>query len=167
MPLTAAEKNQIAQLSQLAATETIVAEAGLGLVGAAGIGLVFLPIALGISAALNRVRFPQLSTGDIARTARAAGEGFAISSDPFFGDVVISRPEQADFLTELVRNSALRRITAEQDTSRLFLERRGLIEGLAESAQDRGFAAAIDPNLRGGVFRPSADQPLQFIEGEF
>ncbi len=115
----------------------------------------------------SRIRFPQLSPGDIARAALAAGEGFAISSDPFFGDVVISTPDQADHLTELVRESAIRRVLAEQDTSRLFLERRAFMERQAATAQERGFATAIDPNLRGGLLRATAESPLQFIEGDF
>ncbi len=167
MPLTAGEKNLIASGGQIAAQTAIVEAAGLSLAGAGLLGLAFLPLALGISAALNRVRFPQLRIEDLGTAAIAARQGFLISSDPFFGDVVISRRDQVDNLTELVRNSAIRRVAAEQDTSRLFLERRGLIEGLAETAADRGFAQVVDPNLRGGVFRPTADAPLQFIEGDF
>jgi len=167
MPLTGNEKNQIAQLSSVATQLAIAEAAGLGAGGTALLALPFIPVILGISAALNRVRFPQLTTRDIGRAAIAARQGSVISSDPFFGDVVISHPDQADFLTELVRNSAIQRVAAEQDTSRLFLERRGVIEGLAETAQERGFASTIDPRLRGGVTRPSAEEPLQFIEGDF
>ncbi len=167
MPLSAEEKNLIASGGQAAAQVAIVEAAGLSIAGAGLLGLAFLPLALGISAALNRVRFPQLRIEDLGSAALAAQQGFRVSSDPFFGDVVISHPDQIDNLTELVRNSAIRRISAEQDSSRLFLERRGLIEGLAETAPDRGFAEVVDPNLRGGVFRPTADAPLQFIEGDF
>jgi len=167
MPLTAQEKNLIASGGQIAAQAAIVEAAGLGLGGAGLLGIVFLPLALGLTAQFNRVRFPRLSPGDIGEAARAATQGSVISSDPFFGDVVISQPDQVDHLTELVRNAAILRITAEQDTSRAFLERRALIEGLESSAAERGFATTIDPNLRGGVFRPTADEPLQFIEGDF
>ncbi len=163
MPLTGQEKNQLVQLGTLSAQVTIVESAGLGLSGASLIALPFLPLILGLTAAFNRVRFPRLSPAEIGRAALAGQAGFVVSSDPFFGDVVISTRDQAENLTELVRNAAIRRIAAEQDTSRLFLERRAVIEGLAESAEERGFATAIDPELRGGVFRPSADEPLQFI----
>ncbi len=164
MPLTAGEKNLIASGGQLVVQTAIVEEAGLGLLGGGLLGIAFLPLSLGLAAQFNRVRFPRLSPGNIGL---AAASGSLISSDPFFGDVVISQPDQADFLTQLVRSSAMRRVAAEQDTSRLFLQRRALIEGLAESAEERGFAPAVDPSLRGGVFRPSADAPLQFIEGDF
>ncbi len=167
MPLTAQEKNLIASGGQIALQTTIIEAAGLGLAGGGLLGLAFLPLTLGLAAQFNRIRFPQVSPGDIGRAARATTEGSLISSDPFFGDVVISQPDQAEFLTELVRNSAIRRIAAEQDTSRLFLQRRAVIEGLAESAQERGFASTIDPEFRGVVVRPAADAPLQVIEREF
>ena len=153
-PHTAREKNQIAQGIQIVAASLPFP-----------INFLVLPAVAGITASLTRVRFPRLSPGDIGRAAAQARQGSVISSDPFFGDVVISQPDQAEFMTELVRNSAIRRIAAEQDTSRLFLQRRAVIEGLSETAQERGFASTIDPNLRGGVFRPSDDAPLQFIEG--
>jgi len=167
MPLSAQEKNLLATGGQLALQSAIVEGAALGLVGGGLLGLAFLPLTLGLAAQFGRVRFPRLSPGDIGRAALQARQGSVISSDPFFGDVVISQPDQVDNLTELVRNSAIRRIAAEQDTSRIFLERRGVIEGLAESGSDRGFATTIDPSLRGGVFRPTADAPLEFRQGDF
>ncbi len=167
MALTAQEKNAIASGLSVTGQALIVEEAALGLTGAGLLGLVFAPLALGLAAEFGRVRFPRISPGDILRLARAGQEGFVVSSDPFFGDAVISTPDQARNLTELVRNSAIRRVAALQDTSRAFLQRRLLIEGLAESAPGRGFATAVDPSLRGGVFRASADDPLQFIEGDF
>ncbi len=167
MPLTPQEKNLIAGGGQAAAQIAIVETAGLGLGGAGLLGLVFLPLALGLAAEFNKVSFPRLSPGDIARAALAAQEGFAISRDPFFGDIVISRPDQAHLLTGLVRDSAIRRVAAMQVNSRAFLQRRALIEGLAETAEERGFARAVDPSLRGGVFRATAEAPLHFIEGNF
>ncbi len=167
MALTAEEKNLIAAGGQIALQTTIVEAAGLGLLGGGLLGLAFLPLTLGLAAQFNRVRFPQISPGDIGRAAAQARQGSVISSDPFFGDVVISQPDQVEFLTELVRNSAIRRIAAQQDTSRLFLQRRAVIEGLAESAQERGFASTIDPEFRGVVVRPAADAPLQVIERDF
>ncbi len=167
MPLTAQQKNSIATGGSVATQVAIVEGAGLGIAGAGLLGLVFAPIALGLAAEFNRTRFPQLSPGDIGRLAQAGQEGFVVSSDPFFGDAVISTPGQAEHLTELVRNSAIRRVAALQDHSRAFLQRRALIEGLAESAEERGFAPTVDPALRGGVFRATADAPLRFIEGDF
>jgi len=169
MPLTAQEKNALASGGQLFAQAAIVKALSLGLGGAGLLGLAFLPLSLGLAAQFGRVRFPRLSPGDIGRAAAAARQGSVISSDPFFGDVVISQPDQAEFLTELVRNSAIRRVTAEQDTSREFLIRRGVIEGLAESAQARGFPAttAEIEDLRVGVFRPAADAPLEIRQRNF
>ncbi len=167
MPLTAAEKNQIAQGTTAAAQVAIIEGLGLGVTGSVPVAVAFLPLVLGLSAQFNRVRFPRLSPADIGRAAIASRQGSVISSDPFFGDVVISQRDQVDHLTELVRNSAIRRIAAEQDTSRLFLARRAIIQGLEETAEERGFATAIDPSLRGGVFRATAEAPLQFIEGDF
>ncbi len=156
MALSAKEKNDIAQ--------------GIQLVSSAlpfPINFLALPLVLGLTASLTRVRFPRISPADIGRTVAESFRGSVISKDPFFGDVVISQPDQAEFVTELVRNSAIRRIAAQQDTSRLFLERRGVIEGLAQTAQERGFATSTEEirNLRGSVFRPSADAPLQFLPG--
>ncbi len=156
MPLTAKDKNQIAQGIQIAASTLPFP-----------LNFVTLPLVAGITASLTRVHFPHLSPGDIGRAALAASAGSRISSDPFFGDVVISQSDQAEFLTELVRNAAITRVAAEQDSSRLFLQRRALIEGLEETAPSRGFALAVDPSLRGGVLRPTADAPLKFVEGDF
>ncbi len=167
MPLSAEDKNLLASGGQLAAQLAIVELASLSAIGQPLLALQFLPLTLGISSQINRVRFPQLGIADLGRAAVQARQGSVISADPFFGDVVISQRDQVDNLTELVRNSAIRRIAAEQDTSRLFLARRALIEGLADTAGERGFATAIDPTLRGGVFRATADDPLQFIEGDF
>ncbi len=166
MPLTGAEKNQIAQLGILSTTQSLTTALGLGALGGSILGALFLPLSLGLSAQFGRVRFPRLSPGDIGRASQA-GSAFRISSDPFFGDVVISRPEQAPFLEELVQASAIRRVVATADNSPILLRRRAIIEGLAESAGVRGFESAIDPEVRGGVFRPTADAPLQFIPGDF
>ena len=167
MPLSVQEKNQIAQGGTAVAQIAIAEGAGLGLLGTGLLGVAFLPLIAGLTAQQTRVRFPQLSPMDIGRAARAAGSGFSISSDPFFGDVVISRPEQAPFLAQLVRSSAERRFAATQDFSDLLVLRQGVIEGLEETAVERGFAREVDPALRGGVFRETEDAPLQFIEGNF
>ncbi len=167
MPLSPVEKNQIAQGGIAAGSVATALLAGVGLLGSTGIGLAFVPLALGVSRLFGRIRFPRLSPADIGRAAAASIRGSVISTDPFFGDIVISHPDQARFLTELVRNAAIRRLAAEQDTSRIFLQRRALAEGLEATAEERGFAPAVDPSLRGGVFRATADDPLQFIEGNF
>ncbi len=165
MPLTGEEKNAIAQGATAATQVAIIEGLGLSLAGGGFISLAFLPLIAGLTIEFSdQPQFPRLSPGDLTRAAVLAGQGFEVSSDPFFGDVVISTADQVDHLTELVRNSAVRRIAAEQDTSRLFLARRAVIEGLAESAPDRGFATAIDPNFRGQAIRATADSPLQVIE---
>ncbi len=166
MPLTGAEKNQIAQLGILSTTQSLSTALGLSALGAGVLGLAFLPLTLGLSAQFGRIRFPRVSPGDFGRLAQLGPE-FRISSDPFFGDFVVSRPEQAPFLEALVEAAAINRIVAQADNSALFLRRREIIEGLGESAEERGFAAAIDPTVRGGVFRPTAEEPLRFIPGEF
>ncbi len=154
MPLSTKDKNNIAQGIQITASLLPFP-----------LNFLTLPLVAGLTAELTRVRFPRISPTDIGRTVQASLRGSLISRDPFFGDIVISEPDQAEFLTELVRNAALRRVAAETDFSRLFLQRRAVIEGLAESAEERGFARVVDPSLRGGVFRASADEPLRFIEG--
>jgi len=160
MALSAQEKNDIAQGIQIAAAFL-----------PAPFNFLVFPLLAGITADLTRIRFPRgPNIGSVVQQLldlEARGLSARVSRDPFFGDTVISTADQAQFLTELVRNAALRRVAAEQDSSRLFLQRRALIEGLEESAEERGFARAVDPSLRGGVFRPGPEQPLQFIEGDF
>ncbi len=170
MPLSATEKNLIAPpgvvdfFTNISTADVVTGLQFLPSVLPFPINIGATALVAGITAQLTRIRFPQLLPRDIGRAALAAGSGSVISLDPFFGDVVISHPDQARHLTELVRNSAIRRVAAEQDTSRLFLQRRAVIEGLAESAQERGFASTIDPNLRGQAFRATADSPLTFRE---
>ncbi len=171
MPLSATEKNLIAPpgvvdfFTNISTEDVVQAINLLPSVLPFPLNVFTLPLVQGLTIALTpRVRFPRLSPGDIGRAASAGRAGSLISQDPFFGDVVISQPDQAEHLTELVRNAAIRRVAAEQDTSRLFLARRAVIEGLAESAQERGFASTVDPNLRGAAFRATADSPIQFIE---
>ena len=167
MPLSVQEKNQIAQGSTAVGQVALAEGLGLGLLGGGLLGIAFLPLIAGISAQLGRIRFPRISTGDIGRVTVASGQGFDVSREPFFGDFVISSPEQAPFLAELIRKSAERTFRATQDFSDIFGVRQGVIEGLAETAVERGFAREIDPALRGGVIRQTEDAPLQFIEGNF
>lgn len=185
MPLTGEEKNQIAlgaQLvsgtlpfpiiggtsAELALSDERQAAQSIQQIASAlpfPFNFLSLPLVAGLTALLTRDRAPQLSPSDIGRAARLAGEGFVISSDPFFGDVVISTPDQAQHLVELVRESAIRRVIADQtQDSRLFLERKFRIERLAETAEARGFDTMIDPDFRGAAFRATADSPLQVIE---
>ena len=167
MPLSVQDKNLIAQ-GGTTVTQIAIAQAlGLGLLGGGLLGIAFLPLIAGIQAQQNRIRFPRLSPGDIGRASEFAGSGFEVRTEPFFGDLLISRPEQAPFLGGLIRGAATRRIIAEQDFSPIFDVRQGVIEGLAETAVERGFAREIDPALRGGVFRQTEDAPLQFVEGDF
>ncbi len=129
----------------------------------------------GLVADLTRIRFPRISPGQVSQeilnitrgTGGRAGAEARVTSSPFDLRQFISNRDQDEFLTELMREDAIRRLVAQQDTSRLFLQRRALIEGLAESAEERGFASVVDTDLRGGVFRATADSPLQFIQGDF
>ncbi len=171
MPLSATEKNLIAPpgvvdfITNISTADVVQAINFLPAVLPFPINIFAVPLVQGLTTALTpRIRFPQVQPGDIGRLALAAQAGSVISRDPFFGDAVISQPDQAGHLTELVRNAAIRRVAAEQDTSRAFLARRAVIEGLAESAQERGFASTIDPNLRGQAFRATADSPVTFRE---
>ncbi len=118
-----------------------------------------------------RQRFPRLiGGGQILRTVvnlQKRGLTPRLGLDPFTGGVLISTADQAQHLQELTRNAAIKRLAIDQDTSQIFEAREALIRGLRETAVERGFASRIDPALRGGVFRPTADAPLQFIEGVF
>jgi len=187
MPLTPEEKNQIAQGGLSAASLSVStpsiatafvtggastggsALAGLGAVGVTFLpALAFLPPALGLAALFGRQRFPKGPTGpqifDPIDRLRARGLDPRISRDPFFGDLVISTRDQDPFLDELVSNAAVNRIVAQTDFSDVLAFRQGVVEGLAETAQERGFSREIDPTFRGGVFRQTADAPLQLVE---
>ncbi len=129
------------------------------------------PLVQGLTQTITRVRSPR-GPGPIAilkQTGALQRRGLqtVISGDPFFGTTVISTIDQASRLDEFVLQAARRRITAEQDFSPIFRARQAVVEGLRETAVERGFARTIDPNLRGGVFRETAESPLQFIEGDF
>ncbi len=171
MALTGAEKNQIAQLGVQSGIQAASAALGFGLVGTAGLGLLALPLIIGLQQQFNRIRFPRLppigSISQLIRDLTARGLEPRVSTDPFFGDVVISRAEQAPFLSQLLEARARVRIAEGIDNAPLLLRRKELIEGLSETAEERGFATTIDPTLRGGVFRPTADAPLQFVQGDF
>lgn len=193
MPLTPEEKNQIAQgglaagsaavgsAVTLTAAETFIGGSvatggsllgGLGTLGFSFLPLLaFLPPAIGLASLFGRQRFPKGPTGSeifppIARL-RARGLEPRLSRDPFFGDLVISTLDQDPHLDELVRDAALRRVAAQTDFSDVLRFREGITEGLRETAQERGFPLTFDPSLRGGVFRETADAPLQFVEGDF
>lgn len=170
MPLTAQEKNQIAQLSVAAGVQTVATSAALSALGAGALGIVALPLIIGLQQQFNRVRFPKIDPLAALRATQplqARGLQTRISADPFFGQTVISTVDQDASLSQFVRDAALRRIRASQDFSSIGRVREALVEGLAQTAADRGFRSSIDPSLRGGVFRETADSPLQFIEGDF
>ncbi len=170
MPLTAQDKNAIAQGGVQAGVLSVSSAAGLGALGTGGIGILALPLVLGITAHFSRVRFPRIDPLAALRAARPLqrrGLQTRISADPFFGDTVVSTVDQDPHLDELVFRRAERRFAATQDFSPIARQRQAVIEGLRETAVERGFRSSIDPSLRGGVFRETADSPLQFIEGEF
>ncbi len=187
MALTGGEKNLIAQsglgAGQAAVVTPTLAEAFIGgavagggstTAGLVGLGfsflplLAFLPPAIGLASLFGRQSFPKGPTGreifDPVDRLRAQGLDPRISRDPFFGDLVISTRDQDPFLAELVRNAAVRRVAAQEDFSDILAIREGVVSGLAETAQERGFARTVDPSFRGGVFRPTADEPLQLVE---
>ncbi len=118
-----------------------------------------------------RQRFPRLPPGGriLQEVVNLNKRGLVprLGRDPFTGGVLISTADQAQHLQELTRNAAVHRLAIDQDTTQLFEAREALITGLRETAVERGFASRIDPSLRGGVFRPTADAPLQFLEGVF
>jgi len=152
----------------------VAAAGGGGLAALGGLAavaiplLAFLPPALGLASLFGRQRFPKGPTGreifDPIDRLRAQGLDPRISRDPFFGDLVISTRDQDPFLDELVRNSAVRRVAAQTDFSDILAFREGVVEGLAETAVERGFSREVDPSFRGGVFRETADSPLQLVE---
>ncbi len=170
MPLTAQEKNQIAQGSALVASTTIATTAGLGALGASGIGIVLLPLLLGLQQQFGRVHAPAINPISIlneTRALRRRGLEPRITQDPFFGDTIISARDQDFFLPEIIRGLAERRVRAQTDFSSIFRQREAVGAELARTAEARGFRTSIDPNLRGGVFRATAESPLEFIEGDF
>lgn len=131
------------------------------------------PLVQGLTQEIARVRSPR-GPGPIAilnqtRALQRRGLQTVISRDPFFGNTVISTVDQAARLDEFVLQAAERRIRAQQDFSPIFRARQAVIEGLRETAVERGFAATVADvaNLRGAVGRRTADSPLEFTEGDF
>ncbi len=179
-PLTGFQKTQIAQGVSLGAqTELLVAQPQL----LAGIGpaalplLAFLPPVVGLAALFGRVRFPTGGTeeqlfGPIRELERMGRRG-RISSNPFTGRPVISAFDQDPFLFSLLERRARQEQIAPllpAFSESLGREREALITGLEQSAVERGFArslADLPEGLRGGVFRPTAESPLEFVEGDF
>ncbi len=178
MPLDSAEKNQIAQGGLGASQLNLVATANLSTLGAAGLGIAFLPVALGVTTLFapggpfGPPGFPKGPTheqlfGPVERL-RARGLEPRISQNPFIpGSTVISTFDQGPILDQLVMEATLRRFTAGQDFSPILTGREALVRGLASTATARGFREKIPEPLRGGVFRETAESPLQFIEGDF
>jgi len=173
MPLSAQEKNDIA----LASTLLLGVNVGQGIDESLQrrepvISLAFGTVVADLLAGLNPI-VPRISVehpflvSQQARVLQRRGFDPRISSDPFFGDTVISTRDQDPFLDEFVLQSAQRRLNVGRDFSPIRLAREAVIEGLASTAASRGFRSTIDPSLRGGVFRETAELPLQFIEGDF
>lgn len=135
-------------------------------------GAIFVaPIVAGIAAEIFDIDFPQISVGDVARAARfnerirARGLEPVITTDPFTGNVLLATKDQIPILGQLAKEAALRSLP-QPDTELRFQARQGLIDALAESAPARGFferTEDIPADLRGGVFRATADSPLMFL----
>ncbi len=175
MPLTAVEKNLIAQGGLTAGAADLTAFALLSAPETLGLSLALIPISFAIQEFfLPRQRSPRSNAPELLRQVdvirRQRGIQGRISRDPFTGADVISTFNQDPILLQLLAERAVReqgRIGVQERSAFDLATRQGVIEGLARTAQERGFPATFDPALRGGVFRPAADQPLRFIEGNF
>lgn len=174
MPLTAAEKNQLMSSGIQAGIASLSAQAGLTALGTSALGIAALPLLLGLQQQLNRVRFPQIKLGQLQEVIDIGGElarrGLepVVSRDPFSFDVLVGTAGQD--LPLLAQEAFERRIGQEigaLEAPRILAEREALIEGLRETAVERGFfetTADIPADLRGGVFRPTPSAPLQFVQ---
>ncbi len=175
MPLTAEEKNQIAQ-GGLTGTQTAIASGlGFSAAGVAALAIPFLPPAAGLLALFGRAKFPKgppledLINPILDLERRFAPEGVRgrISQNPYLGGSVISTFDQDPHLDELVRAASIRKLLQGEQFPEVRAVQQGFVTALAETAAERGFAQVVDPLLRGGVFRETADSPLQFVEGDF
>ncbi len=190
MPLTGAEKTQLLQgaqgtsalLQSVALAPKVLAPVVVGGVpsgvSVAGLGalslpaLAFLPPIIGLTALLGRQRFPVGGTEeelfgplrDLERTGRRG----RISSNPFAGRPVISAFDQDPHLFSLLERRARREQIAPllpEFSREVFEDRQALITGLEQTAVERGFAGSLAEieDLRGGVFRRTAESPLEFV----
>ncbi len=189
MPLTGAEKTQIAQGVSLLAQPAVLGPKVLATgVAASGVpftattvstlgplslpALAFLPPLLGLTALFGRVRFPVGGTEeelfgplrDLERTGRRG----RISSNPFTGRPVISAFDQDPHLFSLLQRRARQEQIAPllpAFSASVLADRDAVITGLAESAVERGFAQSVEDlrDVRGGVFRRTAESPLEFV----
>lgn len=174
MALTPEEQSVSLQVSQ-----AVLSQALSGSVAAFPLApvLALVPPAIGLAATLFRTRFPQLDPGDISRAIaekqrlERMGLEPVITSDPFFGDVVIGTADQN--IPLLVAEAAARRVLTPtpQETDELSALRRQLIDVKRETAVARGFfpsTGAIPPEFtnvpgrRCGFFRETATSPAQF-----
>ncbi len=183
MPLTGPEKNAIAQIGVVGAGQALAPSLppvalGSTFATATSLGpallplLTFIPPALGLLSLFGRQRFPVGGTeqelfGPIRELERTGRRG-RISSNPFTGRPVISAFDQDPHLFSLLERRARTEAIAPllpEFSRQLGLERTALIEGLAETAVERGFfgSTAEIEDLRGGVFRRTAESPLEFV----
>jgi hypothetical protein len=155
-----------------ASTAGIIGTVGSGAIGGLAGGLFVAPILAGIAAEVFRVHFPTINIFDLARAAtfkrKIAARGLEgrVTTDPFTGNLALSTEDQKPILNQLLFEAAIR-AQPSQPTSTTFAARQELIQGLAESAPARGFFASsadIPATLRGGVFRATADSPIQFVQ---
>ncbi len=137
--------------------------------------IVALPIVAGLTATLFRQRFPTGGTeeqlfGPIRELAKRGLRG-RISSNPFTGRPVISAFDQDPHLFGLLERRAQTAAVAPflpAFSEQLGREREALISGLEETRIARGFARSLsDLPERGGVFRRTAESPLEFVAGDF
>jgi len=190
MPLSGAEKTQILQgasgssavlQSVVLGAKTLAPVVVGGVASGVSVGalgplslpaLAFLPGIIGLTSLLGRVRFPTGGTEEMLfgpiRALEKRGLRGRISSNPFTGRPVISAFDQDPHLFGLLERRARQAQIAPflpEISRQIGVDRAALIEGLASTAVERGFAAttADIEDLRGGVFRRTAESPLEFV----
>lgn len=132
-----------------------------------------IPPLIGLSLHFNRQRFPQIRLDQIATQLREAerlrkqGLQPQLVNDPFTGALAIGTADQDIEL--LLRERAVREASrpAPGETNVLSQLRGALIDASKETAVERGFfpSLAAVPDTTGrrcGVFRETADSPIQF-----
>lgn len=163
------------------ATSLVAGGAGATATIPFAIGIVgpLIPI-LALTIQATRPRFPQIKPSQLGETLaiaedlRRRGLEPVISTDPFTGNVLVGSADQP--LQQLALEAAIRSSgqPTQSEVDELFELRQQLIQAKKATAIEKGFFAttASIPNvfpagrarlgLRCGVFRETADSPLEF-----